>query len=107
MSCFFIKILDKTKKLCYTNYAKQLLYEIFGFLSFYGIIISFLHTNKVEFDKMQIPYLYLYVLKPISFKDCLATTEFAFLCADFGWRIFYLQGKEYGIRTNIGRIKKA
>ena len=56
----------------------------------------FVQFISVEFDKMQIPDWYKFALHQmialgymIYFRFVWRQSEFAFLCADFGWRTFY------------------
>ena len=58
-----------------------------GVISFLGELYPFSARLHIEFDK-NANSIYVSAVTPFHVKLVWRLSEFAFLCADFGWRIF-------------------
>ena len=70
-------------------YLRNQLNSQVGYFSLRGIIPFLGHTTWNEFDKMQIPPSSMWFI-PAWYDWFRKQSEFAFLCANFGWRTFII-----------------
>ena len=83
---YLLYTIYKLRNLCYTECAKLIEYCKIGIIFSYGKGISFLSYSKSEFEKCK--FRFEYVVIPILQRLVWRLSEFAFLCARFGGRIF-------------------